>query len=1385
MTISNFIIQILYIFIFKYKKSFLRIVLAIMLILNISSKITAQTVFCPPNINFENGNLTNWQFFTGTCCPIIANTSTTAINGRHTLMSGTGTDPYGNFPVVAPDGGNYSLKLGNNIDGAQAERARYFIRIPAGVNNYKLIFKYAVVFQDPQHIASEQPRFTVSAVDSATNAPLSCVNFNFVATSSLPGFVRVGATDVYYKNWSSANLDLSGYGGKTIAVNFSTGDCDQGGHFGYGYVDVNCDEFKASVISCKGNPISTLIGPSGFTEYKWYDSTFSTLLGSNQVLNISTPTVFNKFKLITKPYPTFGCADTITTIVRISDLKLNLQKDTLVCGSNPIQLTNTATVSSFFQPITYNWSPANGLSCTNCLNPILTPLSNTKYVLTTTDVNGCVQKDSFTVTLRLNIISQPKDISVCPDSTAKFKVIVNSSLAFTYQWKKNGVNIIGANADSLIISNASYNDTANYSVLVTANCDSVLSSTVKLKIFKPIFVKQPISLLQCPNSRAVFKTSVTGDTNVTYQWFKRGTLITGANKDSLVINNVTNADTGFYYLKVNGKCTSTVSDTVRLTISSTIVINQQPQPILQCRNTIAVFKVKAIGPGTLNYIWRKGNNIIAGQTKDSLVLNNINYADSGNYSVEIRSLCDTVFSNIVKLSVLRGSTILNQPKSVSLCKDSNTQFKVIATGYGNISYQWKKNGVNIIGANADSLVITNANFNDSANYTVLVSSYCDSLLSNIAKLKVYMPIFVKQPNSLIQCSGSKAVFKATVNNDTNIIYQWLKNGIPVLGANKDSLILNNINNSDTGFYQLKATGKCLVMLSDTVNLSLYKNTVITSQPQVINQCINTRATFYVKATGDGVVTYQWRKGNTNLIGQTADSLVINNINYSDTGNYSVRIKSLCDSVTSNTVKLTIIPSTKITLQPQSITQCINTRAVLKAKATGFGTVTYQWQKNDIDILNATFDSLVINSIQSTDSGSYRVIIKSYCDSVISQNARIDLHPFPQPNLPPITYLCVEVGKIGVSGFKSQLWSTGDTTPFTNIFSNGNYWVKVTDNNSCVNFDTTQVLLNSLPLVYAGIDTVLCNELTLRLNGSAINYDSIFWRENTDGTFDNNKLFATKFTANTNKIGMVTLVFNGVNRCGVAADSLTVQYTPKPSADFELSDTLVCQGSPPVKLTPTDNAGFFAGPFVFNGLFTPEQSGLFQINYIISRNFCNNNNTKSIVVVPQPIANFSYQSSNPDIDQSVLFTSESKNELTYLWNFDNGITSTLKNTSYHFTEEGFYKVSLTAFNRICLDTISKMVHIKGSKNIFIPNAFTPNQNGLNEEFKVLYKNSKGAVLNIYNRWGQLIFTSNNVNKGWDGTFEGNPCQEDVYYYIVDYTNNDDEVRQLKGNFTLIR
>src|SRR4051812_47414533 len=106
--------------------------------------------FAPPNIDFELGNTTIWNYYIGTCCPIVTPTATLAIVNRHTLTTAAdGLDPYGGFPQLSSiDGGSYSMRLGNSNTGSEAEKARYYIHVPTGVSNYSLIYRYAVVLED-------------------------------------------------------------------------------------------------------------------------------------------------------------------------------------------------------------------------------------------------------------------------------------------------------------------------------------------------------------------------------------------------------------------------------------------------------------------------------------------------------------------------------------------------------------------------------------------------------------------------------------------------------------------------------------------------------------------------------------------------------------------------------------------------------------------------------------------------------------------------------------------------------------------------------------------------------------------------------------------------------------------------------------------------------------------------------------------------------------------------------------------------------------------------------------------------------------------------------------------------------------------------------------
>ena len=399
---------------------------------------------CPPNIGFELGNTTVWNFFVGTCCPISTPTSTPALRRRHTLTSGVALDPHGLFPVVAPGSGEYSLMLGSDTVNSCAEKARYYVHVPPGVTDYSLVYRYACVLQDGAHLPASQPRFEVNAYDSATGNAVSCSQFNYVASSSIPGFYPSrlsGFTDVYCKGWTTSSINLSGLGGSTVIVDFSAGDCGYGAHFGYGYLDMSCGLFAISTVTCDTSTV-TLTAPSGFEHYTWYDSTnYSRVLDTLQNSTFTVPSATITYAVILTPYPGYGCQDTLYTRVAPSRLSIHKRADTSVCfGTGPsIVLTTDAT--DIAMPLTYSWSAAPGLTCTTCADPVATPTGPTDYVFTIMDGVGCLHTDSIRImgnTVANTVINTNEPCF--GDSSASATVTVTSgSSPYTYRWTTSPV----------------------------------------------------------------------------------------------------------------------------------------------------------------------------------------------------------------------------------------------------------------------------------------------------------------------------------------------------------------------------------------------------------------------------------------------------------------------------------------------------------------------------------------------------------------------------------------------------------------------------------------------------------------------------------------------------------------------------------------------------------------------------------------------------------------------------------------------------------------------------------------------------------------------------------------------------------------------------------
>lgn len=238
-----------------------------LIILGLVVLISQDTAAQCENANLESGSTVNWMGFTGNCCGI--NTPIPGIvPGRHTITT-PGFDPVlagcDQISTVYP-GGNYSIQLGNSNIGAEAERITFDFSITPTSN--LIIYRYAVVLEDPGHESYEQPRFEAQ-LRTSNGQPIPCTFYQVVASAQIDGFQNCGG--VIYKNWTTVGVDASAYMGQVVTLDLATGDCAAGGHFGYAYVEASCAPLEIEAKFCLNseNLVAYLEAPEGFASYLW------------------------------------------------------------------------------------------------------------------------------------------------------------------------------------------------------------------------------------------------------------------------------------------------------------------------------------------------------------------------------------------------------------------------------------------------------------------------------------------------------------------------------------------------------------------------------------------------------------------------------------------------------------------------------------------------------------------------------------------------------------------------------------------------------------------------------------------------------------------------------------------------------------------------------------------------------------------------------------------------------------------------------------------------------------------------------------------------------------------------------------------------------------
>ena len=323
----------------------------------------------------------------------------------------------------------------------------------------------------------------------------------------------------------------------------------------------------------------------------------------------------------------------------------------------------------------------------------------------------------------------------------------------------------------------------------------------------------------------------------------------------------------------------------------------------------------------------------------------------------------------MSINVVAIPAITTQPQNQVVCIGNTLTLSVTATG-GALTYQWRKNGVAISGATASTYVKTGFQSADAGSYTVVVANSQGSVTSSAATVTDGNPVVTSQPASQTVCSGNNATFTVTATGP-GLTYQWQRNAVNIAGATSATYVRMGVTTADNGSkYQVVVTssGGC-TKSSTAATLTVNASPVITGQPAAQTVCVGGTATFTVTASGTGLA-YQWQRNGVDIAGATSATYARSSVTSADNNtSYRAIVRNAVGcSVSSAFVLLTVNSPPTITAQPGHQTVRVGANATFSVTASGSG-LTYQWQRNGVDIAGATSSTYVRASVTSGDDNS--------------------------------------------------------------------------------------------------------------------------------------------------------------------------------------------------------------------------------------------------------------------------------------------------------------------------------------------------------------------------------------------------------------------------------
>lgn len=389
---------------------------------------------------------------------------------------------------------------------------------------------------------------------------------------------------------------------------------------------------------------------------------------------------------------------------------------------------------------------------------------------------------------------------------------------------------------------------------------------------------------------------------------------------------------------------------------------------------------------------------------------------------------------------------------------------------------------------------------------------------------------------------------------------------------------------------------------------------------------------------------------------------------------------------------------------------------------------------------------------------------------------------------PYTSGSVYNWKIQSTPIATILSGSGSENVTLNLNSSGTFKliIEVLSANGCFGYDSIFVEIHDLPIpIISALGPILiCEGVDVILQTNTI-YDSYYW---SNGSLLSELLVDTS--------GDYSVIVTDEFGCVNESNSISVDVQSDFSADFYFEG--ICVNSP---------TSFFNTSYSLEGeissviwdfgneiksfqdsvLYSYDFVGDYQVSLLIeTASGCRDSIIKTVSMLENPKANFNYnQNTILTLNPEINFLNNSINATSYLWDFGNSIYSVTESPSYIYDDPGVYDVTLFVKDvNECIDSITKYIVIHYDFELYVPNAFTPNYDGDNDQFGPQGSRMdryKSYSFYIYNQWGEIIFETEDINEWWDGA----DSQNGLYAWAIVIVDELGAFRKKVGNVVLIK